>query len=334
MTDGKAFPLIKITIKDKYPKILTVRKIEKDGSLYFGPFPSSSSIRLVLRIIRQIFPYQSVLNHPKKICFYYHLHLCPCPQVFDSKETESNYRKNIEHIIEFLKGDLKGILRELEKERDLLSKNEKFEKAWDLQKKIEAINLITKPFVKPFEYELNPNLRSDLAEKELLDLKNILRNTEIKINSLERIECFDISNIMGEIAVGSMVVFIRGEKNGSLYRHFKIKKNLGKPNDFAMILEVIKKRLNHREWDLPNLMIVDGGKGQVSVAKIALAQENLQIPIIGLAKKEEIIITSDFKTIKLKTNSKALQLIMRIRDEAHRFAIQYHKKQHLKLIFD
>lgn len=334
LIDGKAYPLIKITIKDKYPKILFVRKIEKDKALYFGPFPNSSSVRLVLRTIRRIFPYQSVLNHPKKICFYHHLDLCPCPTVFDSKETKINYKKNIKHIIQFLNGNLKNVLKELETERSFFSKNEEFEKASDLQKKIDAISLITKPFIKPFEYELNPNLKTDLVEKELSDLKSVLRNAKLKIDSLNRIECFDVSNIMGKTAVGSMVVFTRGEKNTNLYRRFKIRKIFKKPNDFAMLAEIIERRLVHKEWVLPNLMVVDGGKGQVSAGKKVIGESGYSIPIIGLAKREETIITPDLKEVILPKDARALHLIMRIRDEAHRFAIQYHKKRRLKLIFD
>jgi excinuclease ABC subunit C len=122
-----------------------------------------------------------------------------------------------------------------------------------------------------------------------------------------------------------MVVFINGEKEGAEYRKFKIRReNL--PNDFAMIAEVLQRRMKHKEWPMPNLIIVDGGKGQISSALEVLKETNNQIPIIGLAKKEETIITPDFKQISLPKDSEALKLIMRIRDEAHRFAITYHRK--------
>jgi len=146
------------------------------------------------------------------------------------------------------------------------------------------------------------------------------------IKSLRRIECFDISNTSGTNATGSMVVFENGEKAGNYYRKFKIK-TLKTPNDFAMIEEVLIRRLKHKEWPYPNLLVVDGGKGQVSAANKAIKQFNiLEIPIIGLAKKEETIITSHLAEIKLPKDSSALKLVMRIRDEAHRFAITYHKK--------
>lgn len=327
LTDGKMFPSLKITIKDKYPKILIIRKKTDDGSLYFGPFISPSSLRSVLKILRRIFPYQSVVNHPNKLCLYYHLGLCPCPYV----TKDENYKKNIKHIIDFLNGNTKKVIKDLEKERSELSKAEKFEDAKNIQTKIDSINLITSPVFKPFEYELNPNLRSDIVEKELNDLKNILNKHNVNVKNLKRIECYDISNISGKYATGSMVVFINGEKDSSSYRRFKIRRDYkNKPNDFAMMQEVLERRLKHSEWEKPSLIIVDGGKGQVSAA-LGMTKK-MNVPLIGLAKRDEIIITNELKEIILPKNSKSLHLIMRIRDEAHRFAITYHRKLRSKFM--
>lgn len=328
LTDGKAYPLIRITIKDKYPKVLIARRIDDKKSLYFGPYPNSGALRLVLKTIRRIFPFQSVKNHPKKLCLYYHLNLCPCPEVLEDKE----YRKNINHIITFLKGRKGKVLKDLEKERNSLVKLEEFEKASLIQKKINAILLVTSPVYEKFDYKFNINLDEDQRLKELLDLKSILIKNSVKISNLKRIECFDISNISGTSATGSMVVFVNGEKDPSMYRKFKIRTVDKIPNDFAMISEIIRRRLNHAEWSYPNLIIVDGGKGQVSAVLSAIrtmkhpVNETIDIPVIGLAKKEETIITSTFKEILLPKDSPALHFIMRIRDEAHRFAITYHKK--------
>lgn len=330
LIDGKQYPSLKITIKDEYPKVLLVRKVLSDDCLYLGPYTSASSLRTVLKILRRIFPYQNVLNHPNKLCLYYHLGLCPCPFVTKDK----NYKKTINHIIDFLNGKTKKIVKELEKERDIFSKNEDFEKANQIQIKINSINLITSSVYKPFEYELNPNLRLDVVQRELDELKKILNDNGVGVSDLKRIECYDISNTSGQNATGSMVVFTDGEKNTSLYRRFKIKKNYnGKPNDFAMMQEVLKRRLKHLDWPFPSLIIVDGGKGQVSSASKVLEEKMLKIPLIGLAKREETIITSDLGEILLPGNSKPLHLIMRLRDEAHRFAITYHKKLRAKLIF-
>ncbi len=319
--------MVRITVKDKYPKVLMARRPEDKNSIYFGPFPNAATaLRIVLKMIRRIFPYQSVPNHAKKICLYYHLNLCPCPPVFDSLEFKKEYKKTIKHIINFLEGNTKKIIRDLKKERIVLSKKEEFEKANKIQDQINAIELITGPFYKTrLDLNISPNLTEDLRKKEINELIEILNENKVDVKYLKRIECFDISNISGTNATGSMVVFINGEKDGSKYRKFKIK-TLNSPNDFAMMEEVLQRRIRHTEWPYPNLLIVDGGKGQISSALKAMQQfNNLTIPIIGLAKKEETIITSDFKEISLPKNSRALKLVMRIRDEAHRFAITYHR---------
>lgn len=323
LTDGKRYPFLRITVKDQYPKVLIARNTNDKKSIYFGPFPNSGALRLVLKTIRRIFPFQSVVNHPKKICLYNHLGLCPCPGISLDKAKE--YRKSINHIIDFLKGHTQRVLRSLEKERNTLSIQEKFEKAQALQKKIDAILYVTSPDFEKFDYKINPNLETDLRIKELLELKSCLLEHNVKINNLKRIECFDISNIGGTNATGSMVVFINGESNPSLYRRFKIRTVYGS-NDFAMMEEVLQRRMKHTEWPLPDLIVADGGKGQVSSTMNALKEQKVKIPIIGLAKREETIITSYFDEIKLSRDSEALKLIMRIRDEAHRFAVSYHRK--------
>ncbi len=333
LTDGKAYPLIKITIKDNYPKVLIARKNEdKKNNLYFGPFPNSGAMKTVLKTIRKIFPYVSARNHPKKICLYYHLKLCPCPEAFNSTEVKNDYKKSIKRIITFLKGDTGKVLMDLEKERDRLSKNEEYEKANNLQKKIDSILIITSPSYPSFDSNIDPNLEEDIRNEELESLKTVLNKTESQIILPRRIECFDISNISGKFATGSMAVFIDGRKKTSLYRKFKIKFTKEEPNDFAMISEVVLRRLNHREWPFPDLIIVDGGKGQVSSVQKVLKRKNLNLSLIGIAKREETIVTSDLAEIKLPKNSKALNLVMRIRDEAHRFAITYHRNLRSKSI--
>ena len=360
LTDGKAYPLIRITYNDKYPKVLIARRHEDKKSIYLGPFPNSSALRLVLRTIRRIFPFQSVVNHPNKLCFYNHLNLCPCPQITKDKY----YKKNIQHVITFLKGNTKKVVSSLEKERSTLSKLEEFERAEVFQRKIDAINYITSYEYKKFDYKTNPNLEEDLRYKELLEFKISLLAHNVSVKSLDRIECYDISNILGTNAAGSMVVFTNGEKDTSQYRRFKIK-NLPNfptlPNDYAMMQQVISRRLNHTEWSMPDLIIVDGGKGQVSSVINILKERQINIPVIGLAKREETIIIppnlvrhsgkrsasriskgpilesqaspdsqndeeEKFIEMSLPKDSPALHLIMRIRDEAHRLAITYHKK--------
>lgn len=331
MKDGKSYILIRITAKDDFPKVLLARREDDPKSIYFGPFTSSTAVKIVLKTMRKIFPYQSVLNHPNKLCLYHHLGLCPCPPVFsNSPEFRNSYRRNIKGIIRMLEGQSKKIMQELEKERQLASDTENYELALELQKKINALGIVTTPYHKPFEYHVNPNLRIDIRQQELDELIQVLNQHKFSLKKLERIECYDISNIQGTNATGSMVVLTNGEIDKPQYRKFKIRKG-NTPNDFAMMKEVLKRRLNHDEWYTPNLIVVDGGKGQVSAAMEILHGTN--IPLIGLAKREETIVipviaknAMTFSEVSLLKNSPALHLIMRIRDEAHRFAVTYHKK--------
>ncbi|MFH1187137.1 MAG: GIY-YIG nuclease family protein [Candidatus Levyibacteriota bacterium] len=328
LTDDKAYLQIKITTKDKYPSVLIVRRNIDDKALYFGPFPNSSAIRLVLKTTRRIFPYKSVKNHPAKICFYNHLGLCPCPEASQDKD----YRKNIKHLIKFLNGKTNSVIKDLEKDREQKSNIEDYENAHKIQKQINAIKYITTPIIKPFEYELNPNLKSDIRTNELKELIKVLYRHNVKINRLKRIECFDISNISGKHTVGSMVAFRNGDKDLKEYKRFRIINTKGKQNDYLSMNEVIKRRFLHKGWGMPDLIVVDGGKPQISAALLALSEQNIDIPVIGLSKNEETIITSEFKKVAINKNSIALHLIMRIRDEAHRFAITYNKKLRSKSI--
>lgn len=323
MIDGKAYPLIRITKKNEFPAVLTARKIEDKNSVYFGPYPHAKEMHMVLRLLRRIFPFQSVLAHPPKNCLYYHLGLCPCLPAH--KDEIKQYKKTLNHIITFLEGKTKKVIRDLEKERNSASEKEEFEKAHVLQKQINAIRTVTEPFVNPFEYETNPNFREDIRREEMQELQNTLQKAGVTISLPTRIECFDNSNIQGTNPTSSMVVLTNGEIDTGEYRKFKIKSVKG-PDDFASMKEVFERRLSHAEWPFPTLFIVDGGKGQISAAKEVLVKHAVTIPVIGLAKKEETIITSDFTSIQLPKNSKALVLLMRIRDEAHRFAITFHRK--------
>ncbi|OGH06091.1 MAG: hypothetical protein A2W22_04215 [Candidatus Levybacteria bacterium RBG_16_35_11] len=330
LTDGKSYPLIRITIKEKFPKILTARRMENNKSIYFGPYPNAGAMKMVLKTIRRIFPYESVKNHPKKTCLYYHIGLCPCCEALGDGE----YRKNIRRIIKFLNGQTKNVILDLEKERNLESKEENYEKASLIQKRIEAIKYVTSPVYKPQEYEFNVNLISDIRERERVLLQKTLNDYGIPIEKLERIECFDVSNIHGNLVTGSMVVFENGEPQKSGYRRFRVRSEVkGKPNDVLAMEEIIKRRLKYKEWQKPDLIIVDGGKGQVSAAMKVLKEENIDISVIGLAKREETIITPSLRELKLPRNNPGLYLIMRIRDEAHRFAITYHRKLRSKALF-
>jgi len=334
LKDSKTYPWIEVTQGEKFPRVTVTRRNNNKKSLYFGPYPNVGELKLVLKTIRRIFPYITVKNHAKKCCLYFHLGLCMCPMVDETKEKTDTYKKNIRNIIRIFKGySAKNLIKDLEKERNKLSERQEYEKAQKIQKQISAIINTTSANIKTFEYESNPHLVLKLREKELEELKEILNSKRYKIEKLDRIECFDISNTSGKLSTGSMVVFIKGEKNASSYRRFRINPQNTGPNDYSMMKEVLQRRIRHlKEWGIPDLIIVDGGKPQISAALVVLKSRGLNFPVIGLAKKEETVITQDFDQIYIPKDSKALHLLKRLRNEAHRFAISYHRKLRSKFI--
>ena len=206
-----------------------------------------------------------------------------------------------------------------------------------VKNQLKSIEYIVQPIIKPKLFSDNPNLREDLIESELKQLSQILNNiAEVKIK-LNRIECYDVSHISGTNTTASMVVFINGQENKSLYRHFKI---LNKKNDdIASLKEVVERRIKYLDkWERPDLVIVDGGVTQTK----ALYEDfsKFGIFVIGIAKKYETLIIPKkdnnklvFKSYLLPNNS-AKKLVQRIRNEAHRFAQRYHNILFKKTLFN
>ncbi|MCL4367178.1 hypothetical protein M1563_03345, partial [Patescibacteria group bacterium] len=200
------------------------------------------------------------------------------------------------------------------------AQHQQYEQASQVKKILEGLNYLTQSssiegYLEEPNYLQNQNKLALQTLQEALKLPNLP----------ERIECFDISNTGGQQAVGSLVVLTHGEIDKKWYRKFKIRLP-NKPNDVGMMKEVIGRRLQHPEWPKPDLMIVDGGKGQLSGAWQVLSNSQWQVPIFGLAKRREWVIPLNGSTIKISHHSPALKLLQKIRDEAHRVAISFHRK--------
>lgn len=316
LKDDKDYIYIKITDAD-FPRVFAARKRSmSDAKEFFGPFPSSSKVKATLKFLRRVFPYSNCKPNQKRPCLYFHLGLCPgvCSGVISKR----SYLKNIRGITLFLNGERKKVISDLEKKRKNSSKKLDFERAAILQNQIESLSYITKPY-RSFEH-FEPDL-DDTRNKEMEELAK-----EVGLSRKPtRIECYDISNIAGTDATGSMIVFTDAIADHDEYRRFKIKQVTG-INDTAMIAEVIDRRLKN-DWPTPDLIVVDGGRGQLNAAFEVLKRRGKEIPIISLAKRlEEIYKVGDPKPLKLSRQSRALKLIQRLRDEAHRFAINYHRK--------
>ena len=299
--DDKHALYIKIT-NDEYP---TIKPVRSNGD--FGPFPSSSKVYSVLRTLRHIFPYA---DHKlgKKACIYSQIGICnPCPNTITTKDEKSRYHKNINNIKKILNGDIVKVIKSLEKEMNLLSKSEKYEKAEIVRNQVESLKYITQKRISESEFLENPNLSEDIKNNELNALRNLLN-----INNVSRIECYDVSHISGYFATASMVTFINGEAEKSLYRRFKIINS--KNNDVEIMSEIaFRREKNMAKWGIPDLIFVDGGEAQAKVFRNIF--NKYHIPVVAITKGKEL---TDFP------NHQALNLVTRIRDESHRFAKIYH----------
>lgn len=316
LMDDKGYLYIALT-KDEYPKVVTTRKQDlKKFKKYWGPFPSSGTVKDTLKILRRVFPWCSGSSN-NKACFYYHLNLCPGACI--GLISKSDYAKIIRRFSRFLNGEKEDLVNESFLEMQKASANQEYEKAQALKKILFGINYLTQRNRTQMYLE-NPNFLQEEGEVALLELQKDLNLSEVP----ERIEGYDISNISGRQAVGSMVVLTHGDIDKSQYRKFKIKIT-GRPNDVGMHKEMMRRRLKN-DWSLPDLIIIDGGRGQVRGVLNELQTVNCKIPIFGLAKREEWLYPPEGEIIKLPKRSLSLRLLQKLRDESHRFAIAYHRK--------
>lgn len=333
LKDDKS-PLYIVITKEPFPKVLSLRKttIIKSPQKYrsiFGPYSSSREAKYLLKFCRSLFPFcnasdQDRLNH--KACFYYHLHLCP--GVCLGKISQLDYQQSIYRLTQFLKGKRRSILKVLKSELNQYIKNEQFEDALKLKS---TLMLLLKP-QSHLRYDFNPpNLTDDLAYENQLSLLNLLKpylNLPPKF-PLTRVEAYDISHLQGNEPTASMVVFENGQPNPSAYRRFRIKTIQG-INDPSMLVEALNRRLHHPEWPTPQLIVLDGGKSQLTTVHRLV---NTSIPIISIAKKPDRIFVYQHQTkmvLMIKTGliSPGFRMIQAIRDEAHRFTKKYHTLLH------
>lgn len=323
LKDDKHALYIVIT-KEEFPRVLSVRKIESKiyakGSI-FGPFPNSTNVKTILKMIRKIFPY-SDHKLSKKPCLYSHLGLCnPCPNKKLSEKDIKIYRKNIRNIRMVLSRKFNFVRKSLETEMNNFSKLQKYEEAKLIRDRIKILDYITQEKTDIARFIENPNLTEDTRAQEISDLHTLL-STKFSIQNLNRIECFDIAHLQGVSATASMVVLVDGEKENSEYKHFKVKQKNGQ-SDYDSMREIAGRRIKHLDsWGRPNLIIIDGGLGQVKIFDTIFM--NQSIPVVGIAKHPDRLVFADGTKIRLKDLS--LQLVSRIRDEAHRFARRLHHK--------
>jgi len=355
LRDDKAMSYIRIDYDSDYPTVSTTRRPLDDGARYFGPYFSTLAVRQALKLLRRIFPYATrKIGGQKRATLHYHLGLDPGLE--EGKTSLEDYRANLRKLMSIIQGKRKTIVKELERDMKRAAKASEYEKAAKLRNQLFALQGLDKQVI--------------FSDKEFLDIsKDHALNELINMLSIEkypyRIEGYDISHMQGSDVVASMVVFTNGVSNKAEYRKFKTK--IDHNNDFYNMNETIKRRLsdkNRKLWGLPSLVLIDGGKGQLDAAIKARDEAGcLQIPFIGLAKREEQVViqkgksnvtlnelslhqlggfateSDDFILVNVPHNTNLVKLLQRIRDESHRFAVSYHsvlkvKRQTASLLDD
>jgi excinuclease ABC subunit C len=455
LKDDKSFPYLKVSLGEDYPRIYITRRLQQDGSRYFGPYANAKSVRNTMDLIKKLFPYRScrkkITGNDKRPCLEYHINRCvgPCIGVVDRRE----YREVVNQVLLFLEGKQDRIAKQLKVKMEQLSKNLEYERAAAIRDQLQGIEAVMErqkvmsanavdedaiafvrdgdeacvqvffvrsgklignehfilggtsdedsgqimaSFIKQYynsasyvppqlqlQYDVDDVVLAEWLDarrgakvkmlvprrgekKKLVDLvaqnaAQLLQQRKIRKladagktaeallelqQALElpdvpkRIECYDISNIQGTNAVGSMVVFYEGKPKKSDYRRFSIKR-VSEVDDYAMMKEVLRRRFARastssdegNSWAvMPDLLLIDGGKGHLGVAIDVLKESGIDsIAVASIAKEnEEVFQPGRDGPIVLPASSQALFMLQRIRDEAHRFAITYHRKARQK----
>ncbi len=329
--DDKNYLYIKVTKHDTYPKISVVRKENKKNAIYFGPFQSSKVARMIINEMRYIVPFCTSTSIEKRPCFYSRIGLCdPCPSYIESlcegsdkNSLKHQYNNNIHKILTILSGTSNILIKKYENQLSKLSDEMNYESAIDLRTNL----LYMKSFLSRNQYltiEDADSMDKITIKKQLQQFLYHYFGVSLKKSSY-RLECYDISTINRSYAVGSMIVFVNGSFIKKDYRKFKIKNN-ALLSDSDMMGEVIERRLAHKEWPLPDMIILDGGKPQMRVVYKLFMSHKITIPLCSLAKAPDrlLIPRDNFKVVHVDRSSLLFRIIQALRDESHRFAKKYH----------
>lgn len=318
LKDDKSFPLLKIT-REKFPRICVTRQKTDKKAYYYGPYTDAKLLHQAVNLINDLFPIRKCQVLPKAACLYHHIGQCIAPCI--KPEVKPEYDRLINEVKHFLGGGKKSFAQYLNDRMERASRELRFEDAQFFKEQIDALSKLKK---KRFLLK-NPGQGISLSATSELKQR-------LKLESFpERIVCFDVSNVQGDQAVASKVSFYRELPDKFGYRRYKIRGVFG-VNDYAMIAESLTRMLRGikegREDFMPDLIMIDGGKGHLNVAAKVLAREGMtSIELISIAKQFEWIHSTKFAVpLVLASDSPAIYLLKKIRDEAHRFAITYHRK--------
>ncbi|MCA9324329.1 excinuclease ABC subunit UvrC [Candidatus Saccharibacteria bacterium] len=344
LRDDKSLLYVRIDIKSDHPTVTFTRRPLDDGADYFGPYIQGFAVKKALRLLRRIFPY-AVTREQATMGSKLYEQIGLDPGLRSGRTDLEEYRKNLRSLMSYLRGNRVQLMNDIERKMKQAAAAQQFELAATLRNKLYELKSLKKQII--------------FSDREFMDIskdKGLSGLAELLgIEIPKRIEGYDISHMGGRDVVASQVVFTSGLPDKKEYRKYKI--HVQQNNDFASMRNVISRRIgekNVKKWGLPDLFLIDGGKGQLDAALDAMRSVGINVPAIGLAKREEEIVihksrsnvnfssnaqkliarhlqldivaqeSEDFYVIRLGQNSDIVKLLQRIRDESHRFAVSYH----------
>ena len=350
LRDDKRFYLFKIDINAAFPKLLLARLKKNDGALYFGPFPNAGAVKQTQQFLINHFRLRTCHPALPTLKDYQHclddvIRNCSAPCIME-EDAQANYRSRVEQLLLALNGKTKVIIDALDLELQAYVKSLHFEKASKVRDTIFNLKSLFSGSTRSF---VHAKIATSSGVQSVKELQKLLH---LPIYP-RRIECFDNSNLFGNQAVASMVCFIDGKPSSKNYRRYKIKTVQG-IDDFASMNEIVGrryKRVVEENLERPDIILIDGGRGQLSAAMSILKELGLkpvefnpdepvekiekdEVIVMGLAKREEELVLPGMgaQSVKLPKHSLALRMLRYIRDEAHRFAITFHRAYRDKAI--
>jgi excinuclease ABC subunit C len=339
LKDDKTFPYLQIVTGEDFPRVEVTRKPRGHGVKLFGPFASAGSLRSAVQALQRAFKFRTCTldideDDPKwryyRPCLLYNIQQCTAP--CNVRISKNDYRRDIRRLMQFLEGKRDAVITELKAEMETASQELAFERAAEIRDELHALE--TLDLRGDLETHEQPEAFFVDPQKGLHGLRKVL-----KLPSLPRtIEGIDIAHLGGQETVASLVKFVDGVSFKPDYKRFRIKTVKG-IDDFASIKEVILRRFRadrEDEWSPPDILLIDGGKGQLNAAMDAFRELRATPPVLlSLAKREEEVFRpGESDSLRLSRHSAALRLLQAVRDEAHRFARHYHHLLRGKRQFD
>jgi excinuclease ABC subunit C len=329
LKDDKTFPYLEIHVREDFPRVEFTREPQERGTKLYGPFASASGLRGALQVLQKIFRFRTCSLDIEegderwrwfRPCLLASIHQCTAP--CNLRISKEEYRKDIRRLQKFLEGGKQSLLNEMRQEMGAAAKSLRFEEAAQLRDELHLLETLDQrgeldTHVQPEVFHIDP-------QKGVTGLQKIL-----KLSKPPRtIEGVDIAHLGGTETVASLVQFIDGMPFKPGYKRFRIR-NVQGVDDFASIHEVVARRfqrLNDEGQAFPDVLLIDGGKGQLHAAMAAFSVLEIEPPtVLSLAKREEeVFLPHTDEPLRLSRHSFALRLLQYVRDEAHRFAQHYH----------